>query len=359
MPADAIPATLRRVALAARPRGGVTPDCFSVEDAPMPELGEGRFLVRVIWLSLDPYMRGRMDDSKSYAAGVALGDTMQGGAVGEVIASRHEGFAVGDFVVGPFGWATHAVSDGEGVRKLDPARAPLSTALGVLGMPGHTAWVGFNDIGQPKAGETLVVGAATGAVGAVVGQLAKAKGLRAVGVAGGPEKCRFAVEELGFDACIDHRAAPDAAALRAQLAEACPDGVDIYYENVGGKTLEAVLSLMNVHGRIPVCGMISWYDLGGLGMGPVEGPDRLPKAWRTILVQRLKVQGFIIFDHNDRFAPFEEEVSALVRSGAMKYHETIAEGIDAAPEAFISMLKGGNLGKQLVRVSPDPTRGDA
>ncbi|TYO91240.1 NADP-dependent oxidoreductase [Oceanicella actignis] len=353
-----IPATMRRVALAARPKGAVTPDCFRIEELPMPQPGPGQFLVRVIWLSLDPYMRGRMDESKSYAKGVEIGETMQGGAVGEVIASNHPGFAVGEFVVGPFGWATHALSDGEGVRKLDPARAPISTALGVLGMPGHTAWVGLNDIGQPKAGETLVVGAATGAVGQVVGQLAKARGLRAVGVAGGPDKCRYAVEELGFDACIDHRAAPDAKALRAQLAEACPDGVDIYYENVGGKTLEAVIPLMNVHGRIPVCGMISWYDLGGLGMGEVPGPDRLPRVWRTILVQRLKVQGFIIFDHNDRFAPFEEEVSAMIRDGRLKYRETIAEGLDAAPEAFIAMLKGGNLGKQLVRVSDDPTRGD-
>lgn len=356
MASDSIPSTYRRVALAARPKGSVTADCFRIEETPLPAPGEGELIVRVIWLSLDPYMRGRMDESKSYAANVELGDTMTAGAVGEVIASKNDAFRAGDFVVGPFGWATHAVSDGVGVRKLDPSRAPLSTAVGVLGMPGHTAWVGFNDIGQPKAGETLVVGAATGAVGSVVGQLAKARGLRAVGVAGGADKCRYAVEELGFDACIDHRAAADAKALRAQLEAACPDGVDIYYENVGGKTLEAVLPMMNVHGRIPICGMISWYDLGGLGMGPVEGKDQLPKAWRTILVNRLKVQGFIIFEHNDRFAPFEEEVSAMVRDGRLKYRETIAEGLDAAPEAFMQMLKGGNFGKQLVRISEDPTR---
>lgn len=344
--------TMQRIVLAERPQGTATAANFRHENMPMPEPAEGEILVRVIYLSLDPYMRGRMDATKSYAKAVEVGDTMEGGCVGEVIASRHPKFAVGDFVNGMFGWASHAVSDGTMVRKLDPAAAPISTAVGVLGMPGITAFVGLNDHGRPKAGETLVVSAATGAVGSVVGQLGKIYGLNVVGVAGGPEKRAYAVEELGFDACIDHRS-PD---LAEQLKAACPKGVDIYYENVGGATLEAVMPLMNVWGRIPICGVIAWYDLGGLGAGPMEGQDRLPKMWRTILVQRLAVRGFIIFDHYDRFPAFVEEVSGHIRDGKLKYRESITQGLENAPDAFFSLLKGGNFGKQLVQVSEDPTR---
>ncbi|NOX73690.1 MAG: NADP-dependent oxidoreductase [Alphaproteobacteria bacterium] len=347
---------LYRILLAARPVGAPKLSDFRAETAPVPQAGEGEFLVRIIWLSLDPYMRGRMDDAKSYADPVPIGGVMEGGAVGEVIASNQTGFQVGDFVNGAFGWQSHAISNGEMVRKLDPNLAPISTALGVLGMPGLTAFVGLNDHGRPKAGETLAVSAATGAVGSVVGQLGKAYGLRVVGVAGGADKCAYAVDELGFDACIDHRAAPDGKALRKDLASVCPDGIDIYFENVAGKTLEAVVPLMNVGGRIPVCGMIAWYNGGGLGAGVTAGVNLLPQVWRTILTRRLNVRGFIIFDHYDRFPAFVQEVSGHIQSGAVKYRESIAEGLEAAPEAFIKLLEGGNFGKQLVAVSPDPTR---
>jgi len=347
---------MQRIVLASRPTGAPVPENFRLETLPLPSPGAGEFLVRVIWLSLDPYMRGRMDDSKSYAAAVPLGGVMEAGAVGEVIQSNTPAFKVGDFVNGAFGWQTHAISDGEMVRKLDPADAPISTSVGVLGMPGLTAFVGLNDHGRPKAGETLVVGAATGAVGSVVGQLGKAYGLRVVGVAGGADKCSYAVNELGFDACIDHRAARDARALRGELAAACPDGVDIYFENVAGKTLEAVIPLMNVHGRIPLCGMISWYNGGALGSGVTDGPNLLPMVWRSILVNRLSVRGFIIFDHYDRFPAFIKEVSGHIREGRIKYRESIAEGLENAPTAFIKLLEGGNFGKQLVRISDDPTR---
>ena len=342
---------MRRIVLASRPSGAATLDNFRLETAPTPEPGEGEILVRVLWLSLDPYMRGRMDASKSYAAAVEIDGVMEGGAVAEVVRSNNPKFAVGDIVTHQFGWTTHAVSNGKGVRKVDPTLAPIQTAVGVLGMPGLTAYVGLLDHGRPQEGQTLVVSAATGAVGSLVGQLGKIYGMRVVGVAGGAEKCAFAVDELGFDACVDHRAAPDAKALRAEIAAASPDGVDIYYENVGDKTLEAVIPLMNVHGRIPVCGMISWYDLGGLGMGPVDGPDRLPKVWRTILVQRLAVRGFIITDHGDRFPAFIDEVSGYIRDGRVRYRESVAEGIENAPATFLSMLKGGNFGKQLVKIA--------
>jgi len=251
------PNSHRRIVLASRPNGMVSPANFRLEEAPIPEPGPGEMLVRTLWLSLDPYMRGRMDDAKSYRDPVPIGGTMEGGTVGQVVASDNPRFAPGDYVLTHSGWCSHAISDGKGVRKLDPEQAPIQTAVGVLGMPGLTAYVGLNEHGRPQAGETLVVGAATGAVGAVVGQLAKIAGLRAVGVAGGAEKCAYAVEELGFDACLDHHAAADAGALSEQLAKACPDGVDIYYENVGGKTLEAVIPLMNQFGRIPVCGNIA------------------------------------------------------------------------------------------------------
>jgi len=339
---------MRSIVLAARPKGKPTAGNFRLEAAPVPEPRDGEVLLRTIWLSLDPYMRGRMDAAKSYADPVPVGGVMEGTCVAEVVASRNPGFAVGDIVVGQLGWRSHARVSGEGLYKLDPRMAPVSTALGVLGMPGLTAWVGLNDIGQAKAGETIVVSAATGAVGGVVGQLAKAKGMRVIGIAGGPEKCAYAKAELGYDACLDHRAG-DAAALSARIAEAAPDGVDLYFENVGGKTLEAVLGAMNTHGRIALCGMIAWYS----GEGVAEAMP-LPKAWRAILTQRLRVQGFIIVDHFGRFPAFAAEVAPMVRDGRIRYRESVAEGLEAAPEAFLRMLEGGNFGKQLVRVGPDP-----
>ncbi len=346
-----MPSEMQRIVLAKRPEGAPTAANFRLEAAPMPEPGEGEVLARVLYLSLDPYMRGRMDDAKSYAQAVDIGGTMEGGCVAQVEVSNDPGLKPGDIVMGMFGWASHGVAKAKALQKLDPSLAPISTALGVLGMPGLTGWVGLKEYGRPKAGETLVVSAATGAVGSMVGQLGKIQGLRVVGVAGGAEKCAYAVETLGFDACIDHRAAADAKALRAALAEACPDGVDIYWENVGGKTLEAVVPLMNVGGRIPVCGMIAWYNRGVMGGGEQPGGDRLPRMWRTILVNRLSVNGFIIFDHFHRYPEFAKEVGGYIREGRITYRETVAEGLDSAPAAFMAMLEGGNFGKQLVRVS--------
>lgn len=346
-----MPTEMERIVLASRPKGRPSEHDFRLERVPLPEPEDGEVLVRVLVLSLDPYMRGRMDEAKSYARPVAIGETMEGGAVGEVIASRSPRFAEGDIVMGMFGWASHGVLPANMVRKVDPDLAPVSTALGVLGMPGLTGWFGLTEHGRPEPGETLVVGAATGAVGSMVGQLARQRGLRVVGVAGGPEKCDFATGTLGFHACVDHRAAGDADALRRALAEACPDGVDIYFENVGGITLEAVLGLMNPYGRIPVCGMIAWYDLGGLGMGTVEGPDRLPRTWRTILVQKLSVNGFIVSDHFGRFEAFLAEVGPMVRDGRIVYRESVAEGLAAAPAAFLGLLRGENFGKQIVKLA--------
>ncbi len=340
---------MRRIVLASRPEGQPKPENFRLETVDLPAPGEGEMLVRTIWQSLDPYMRGRMDDVKSYAPSVGIGEVMTAGCVAEVVASNGGRFSEGDIVVGPVGWASHAVTDGAGFRKVDPAIAPISTALGVLGMPGMTAWVGLNDIAQARPGETIVVSAATGAVGSLVAQLARQKDMRVIGVAGGAEKCAFAVEELGCDTCLDHRAAADAKALRAQIAAAAPDGVDVYYENVGGKTLEAVLPCMNTFGRIPVCGMIAWYS----GQGAAEAM-RLPAAWRAILTKRLRVQGFIIFDHSDRAGAFLSEVAPMVADGRIRYRETVTEGLENAPRAFIEMLRGGNFGKQLVRVGDDP-----
>jgi len=276
---------------------------------------------------------------------------MEGQGVGQVIQSNNTKYSVGDYVLGGFGWQTHAISDGNGTRKLDPQNAPISTALGVMGMPGLTAFVGLNDHGRPQKGETLVVSAASGAVGSLVGQLGKIYGLRVVGVAGGPEKCRYVTEDLGFDACIDHYAG-DTQELRQRISDVCPDGIDIYYENVGGKTLEAVIPLMNMAGRIPVCGMIAWYS----GAGEPE-PSFAKKLWRSILVKRLAVRGFIIFDHYDRYPDFVQEVGGYLRDGKISYKESIVQGIENAPDAFMSLLKGGNFGKQLVQIKDDPTRG--
>ena len=342
---------MRRIVLARRPEGAPTAEDFRLETVPMPEPGPGEVLVRILYLSLDPYMRGRMNDAKSYAEPVAIGAPMGGGCVARVEVSNAPDFAPGDIVTGMMGWASHWVAAAEGLQRLDPDAAPISTALGVLGMPGLTAWIGLNEYGRPKQGETLVVSAATGAVGSVVGQLGRIYGLRVVGVAGGAEKCAHAVDTLGFDACVDHRAAADARALRQALSAACPGGVDIYYENVGGKTLEAVLPLMNVGGRVPVCGMIAWYNSGGPNAAPQQTGDLLPKLWRTILVNRLSVNGFIIFDHFHRYPEFAKEVGGYLRDGSLSYREDVADGLESAPEAFMAMLEGGNFGKQLVKVS--------
>ena len=344
---------MKRIALAARPEGAPKESDFSLETGPVPSPGEGEMLVRVIWQSLDPYMRGRMDGGKSYAAPVEIGETMEAGCVGEVMESRNGRFAEGDIVVGRFGWTTHAISDGAGVRKVDPSVAPIQTALGVLGMPGFTAWAGLNVHGRPESGETLAVGAATGAVGSLVGQLGKAKGLCTVGIAGGPEKCAYAVDELGYDACLDHRAHDDASSLRKAIAVEAKDGIDVYFENVGAKTTEAVMPLMNDFGRIPVCGMIGWYNSGGLGLGAADGGNLAPMFWRSILVKRLSVRGFIIFDHDDLYPQFLEEVAPMVADGRVRYRETIAEGIEAGPKAFIGLLQGENFGKQLVRIGEE------
>lgn len=341
---------MKRIVLAARPSGVPTAENFRLEEVPLETPGPGQFLARTIWLSLDPYMRGRMNDAKSYAKPVEVGATMEAGCVAEVVASNHDGYAVGDIVVGPIGWASHGLSDGTGMRKVDPAIAPISTAVGILGMPGLTAWVGLNDIAKAQAGETIVVSAATGAVGSLVGQIARHKGMRVIGVAGGADKCEYAVSELGYDACLDHHAAVDAADLSARIAEAAPDGVDVYYENVGGKTLEAVLPNMNTHGRIAVCGIISWYSGAG-----VKDAQPLPAVWGAILRQRLSVQGFIIFDHYDRFPAFLAEVAPKVRDGKLKYRETVTVGLENAPDAFLDLLSGRNFGKQLVRVGDDPS----
>lgn len=340
-----------RIVLASRPTGAPVPENFRFDEGPIPAPGPGEVLARVLYLSLDPYMRGRMDDVKSYAAPVEIGGTMEGGCVAEVIASNSPDFSAGDIVNGMFGWTSHGVLPASQLRKIDPDIAPISTAVGVLGMPGLTGWVGLNEFGRPKAGETLVVSAATGAVGSMVGQLGKLYGLRVVGVAGGADKCAYAVEELGFDACLDHRAAADAETLRSQLLSECPDGVDIYFENVGGKTLEAVFPLMNIGGRIPICGMIAWYNAGGAVPDGGNAIDKLPKVWRSILVKRLSINGFIIFDHYNRYPEFVKEVGGYLREGKLHYRESVADGLANAPEAFINLLKGGNFGKQLVKVA--------
>lgn len=335
---------MQRIALARRPSGHPVAEDFALKTDPMPAPAQGEVLIEVTHLSLDPYMRGRMDDVKSYAPAVQIDGTMTGQGVGRVVTAPGTDFTSGDLVTGMTGWASHAVLPAAEVRRLDDALPP-STALGVLGMPGFTAWTGLREYGRPKAGETLVVAAATGPVGSLVGQLAKAAGLRTVAIAGGAEKCHLAVESFGFDAAIDHRAFDDASSLRKAIAAEAPCGVDIYWENVGGKVLEAVLPLMNVHGRIPICGAISWYG------GTEDCADRLPAVWRSILVKRLSVNGFIIFDHWGNFPTFLQEVSPKVAAGELSFLEDIAEGLENAPAAFMAMLKGGNTGKQIVKVA--------
>jgi NADPH-dependent curcumin reductase CurA len=336
-----------QIRLAAHPVGFPSETDLLLVETPLPEPAAGRMLCRTIYLSLDPYMRGRMNPGPSYAKGVELGDAMVGGTVSQVVESRLAGYAAGDLVLTANGWQDYALSDGAGVRKLDPAVAPISTALGVLGMPGHTAYVGLLDHGRPKPGETVVISAASGAVGAVVGQIAKIRGCRVVGIAGAPEKCDYVTGELGFDACVSHRADDLPGVLRA----ACPSGIDVYFENVGGKVFEAVLPLLNDFARIPVCGRIANYNL----TEPPPGPDQVARLMGLTLVRRLTFRGFIVFDHLDRQPDFLRDVSAWIRDGAIKYREHVVDGLDGAIPAFLGLLRGENFGKLLVRVSDDPT----
>ncbi|HTJ25720.1 MAG TPA: NADP-dependent oxidoreductase [Candidatus Limnocylindria bacterium] len=332
----------RRIVLAGRPQGAPEPSHFRLESAPVPEPGEGQALLRTLYLSLDPYMRGRMSDRPSYRPPVALGEVMVGGTVSRVVASRHDGFAVGDVVLGFDGWQEYALSDGSGLTKLAPEMTHPSHALGVLGMPGFTAWHGLLTIGAPKPGETVVVAAASGAVGSVVGQLAKMKGCRVIGVAGGSKKCAHVVDDLGFDACIDHR---DPGFAR-KLAAACPNGIDVYFENVGGAVLDAVLPLLNVEARVPVCGLVAQYS----DTEPPPGPDRLPLLMNAILMKRIRVQGFIILDHyGEAFEAFVRAMSGLVGDGRVRFFEDVVDGLEHAPEAFIGMLQGRNNGKVVIR----------
>ncbi|VFR30584.1 Putative oxidoreductase YncB [plant metagenome] len=334
--------TNTRIVLAARPDGAPRPGDFRVETAPVPALKEGEVLLETVYLSLDPYMRGRMRDLKSYAPSLALGDVIVGGTVSRVVASRHALWHEGDLVSAYAGWQRYAVSDGQGLRKLDPAAAPPSTALGVLGMPGLTAYSGLREIGKPKAGETVVVAAASGAVGSAVGQIARIHGARAVGIVGGKEKAEFVKNELGFDVVLDHRA-PDFA---QQLARACPDGIDVYFENVGGKVWDAVFPLLNDFARVPVCGLIAHYNDAN---DPDQGVDRLPITMREILSRRLTVRGFIVFDFGLE-EEFLKAATAWVADGRLRYREDVVEGLENAPRAFIGLLEGKNFGKLVVKV---------
>jgi NADPH-dependent curcumin reductase len=343
--------TARQIVLAARPKGRPQLTDFRLEETAIPTPAAGQLLLETQYLSLDPYMRGRMDDRKSYATPVRLGDVMGGEAVARVLASNRSDFAEGDIVLAPTGWRTHALSDGTGpygrsLRKLHPAVAPVTTGLGVLGMPGFTAYGGMRVIGQPQPGETVVVAAASGPVGSLVGQLAKLAGARAVGIAGGPAKCAFVKDELRFDAAIDHRAAD----FPAQLAAACPSGIDIYFENVGGAIWQAVLPLLNKNARVPVCGLIAQYN----GVSGSDGTDRLPATMREILSKSLSLRGFINYDFAGQYyADFLRDVGAGIADGSIRYREDIVDGLENAPEAFVGMLDGRNFGKLIVRLAAD------
>ncbi len=333
----------QQILLDNRPTGEAVATNFKLVKSDTPALQDGQVLVRHHFMSLDPYMRGRMNDAKSYAQPQVLGQVMGGGTAGEVVESKSPKFAVGDKVVGMGGWQEYSVVDAAqpgALRKVDTTHVPLSHYLGAVGMPGVTAWYGLVKIIEPKAGQTVVVSAATGAVGSAFGALSKARGCRAVGIAGGPDKCKYAVEELGFDVCIDYRLHKDAASLSKALKDACPDGIDGYFENVGGMILDAVLTRMNAFGKIALCGMIAGYDGQPL---PMSYPQ-------LILINRLKIQGFIVSEHMDIWPEALKELGTLVGTGKLKPRETVAQGIAAAPEAFLGLLKGKNFGKQLVKL---------
>jgi NADPH-dependent curcumin reductase len=337
--------TVRQIVLASRPRGRPTLENFRSEDASMPELPPGGVLVRVLYLSVDPYMRGRMDDRKSYAKAVGLGEVMVGESVCEVMTSDRSGYAVGDTVLAPTGWRTHAAfGPTTPLRKVDPKMAPTTAALGVLGMPGFTAYGGLTIIGKPKQGETVVVAAASGPVGSLVGQLAKMAGARAVGIAGGKEKCHHVTEDLRFDACVDHRA-PDFAKT---LAAACPKGIDVYFENVGGTVWQAVLPLLNDFARVPVCGLVAEYNMAA----PPAAPNLLPATMREILTKSLTLRGFLNYEFaKEHYGTFLRTVADGIANGRIRYREDITEGLENAPVAFIGMLEGRNFGKALVHVA--------
>lgn len=331
-----------RVVLAARPQGLPKPSDFRVETVGLPEPADGELLLQILYLSLDPYMRGRMDAAKSYAKPVEIDGVMEGGTVARVVRSRLDGFADGDVVLSHSGWQSFAISDGTGLRKLDPEAAPITTALGVLGMPGFTAYAGLLTIGRPKPGETVVVAAASGAVGSVVGQIARIKGARAVGIAGGPDKCAFVRDELGFDAVVDHRAKD----FEAQLKAACPNGIDVYFENVGGHVWDAVFPLLNEFARVPVCGLIAQYN-----ELPASGVDRLPGVMRDVLRRSLTIRGFIQREFVEQRPAFYEAMAGWIASRKVRYREDIVDGLHNAPDAFLGLLQGRNFGKLIVRVS--------
>ncbi|MBF9028856.1 zinc-binding dehydrogenase [Rhodobacterales bacterium HKCCE3408] len=337
--------TNRRIVLAQRPKGLPDENTLRLETAEVPAPGDGQMLLRTLYLSLDPYMRGRMNDAKSYATPVAIGEVMTGQVVAEVVESRLDGFAAGDKVLAGSGWQDYALSDGAGVLNLGASPDNPSWSLGILGMPGYTAYAGLLKIGEPKPGETVVVAAASGPVGATVGQIAKIKGCRVVGIAGGPEKCAHVTETLGFDACIDHKSD----SFAADLAAACPDGIDVYFENVGGKVLYAVLPLLNPFARMPVCGVVSWYNLAGLP----DGPDHGPAIMSTVLRMKVKMQGFIIFDSFpiSTYAEFSKDMTQWLADGQVQYREQVVDGLEAAPSALNDLLLGRNFGKMVVKVA--------
>ena len=338
-----------QIALAARPVGEPDDSCFETRVVELPELGEGQVLLRTVFLSLDPYMRGRMSTARSYAAPLEIGDVIVGGTVCEVVESRAEDLPVGTMVLSYSGWQTHSVADAHAVRRLDPSTVPVSTALGVLGMPGFTAYAGLLEIGRPQEGETVVVAAATGPVGSAVGQIARIKGARAVGIAGGPEKRQALLDEFGFDVALDHRSPTFA----EDLKDAVPDGIDVYFENVGGAVLDAVLPRLNKYARVPVCGLVANYN----ATSAPEGPDRMPWLMGQVLTRSLTVRGFL----QDEFTKshgrdFVRDMTQWVADGSVRYREDVVQGLEHAPEAFRGMLRGKNFGKLLVQVGADPTR---
>jgi NADPH-dependent curcumin reductase len=335
----------RRIVLASRPQGAPTVANFRLEQQPVPVPNDGEMLLRTLFLSLDPYMRGRMSDAPSYAAPVQIGGVMVGGTVGRVEESKHPGFSKGDLVQTYGGWQDYSISNGAGAHKLDPDMPRPSYAIGVLGMPGFTAYMGLLDIGAPKPGETVVVAAATGAVGSAVGQIAKIKECRVIGIAGGRQKCDFAVRELGFDACLDHKDPQ----LPQLLAAACPKGIDVYFENVGGAVFDAVMPLLNAFARVPICGLIARYNATSLP----SGPDRLSLLTTMMLQKRLRMQGFIISDYAARIGEFHRDMTQWVRQGRVKAREDIVSGLENAPTAFLGLLEGRNFGKLVIKVS-DP-----
>jgi NADPH-dependent curcumin reductase CurA len=326
----------RRVLLASRPSGWVSEANFRIDETPLPQPAQGEVLVKNLWLSLDPYMRGRMSDAKSYVKGVELGEVMVGQTVGEVVSSRNEKFKEGDKVLTQLGWQLFGTT--REATRVDEKRAPLSCYLGVIGMPGMTAYFGLKDIGQPKRGETVVVSAASGAVGSVVGQLAKIWGCRAVGIAGGGQKCDYVARELGFDACVDYKAAN----LKEALRQACPSGVDVYFDNVGGQIFDTLLAQMNLHARVVVCGLISDYN--------ATEPYAI-RNWRAVLVNRIRLQGMIVFDWKERYGEAMKALGGYFGEGKLKYRESVIEGLDNAPRGLIALLKGENFGKQLVKLA--------